>query len=232
MGGWDDAAYYEEEAAQAEFIENTLKNISEDGVRNYLGTYGDAVDERISHCMREARMLLTGGFFQSATVSAVTAIELTIRFLLLRPLVQAAFFSEEWANLLTQRVASGRTAGDREILPQILAFHGIDLGKTKLPNGSLLWRTIVEKVYKQRDKIVHRGEATSEDNATLAIQCADSLRNEIVLPYASKLGFTLDKTGCWQRTKTLLSGSRYNARDPFADKSSLPLAPEMAERGK
>lgn len=63
MGGWEDSAYYEEEAAQAEFIQETLKNISQDGVRNYLGTYGDAVDARIEHCMKEARMLLTGGFF-------------------------------------------------------------------------------------------------------------------------------------------------------------------------
>jgi hypothetical protein len=30
MGGWDDIGYYEEEAAQAAFIEETLKNISEE----------------------------------------------------------------------------------------------------------------------------------------------------------------------------------------------------------
>jgi hypothetical protein len=158
VGGWDDREYYEEEAAQAEFIQETLKNISEDGVRNYLGTYGDAVDARIEHCMKEARMLLTGGFFQSAVVSAVTAIELTIRFLLLRPLMQAAFLSEEWASLLTQRIASGRGSGDREILPQILNFHDIDLNNIKLPGGKALWATITDVVYSTRNKIVHRAE--------------------------------------------------------------------------
>jgi hypothetical protein len=227
VAGWDDIAYYEEEAEQAEFIHETLKNISEDGVRNYLGTYGDAVDVRIDQCMKDARMLLTGGFFQSSVVSAVTAIELTIRFLLLRPLMQAAFMSEEWANLLTQRIASGRTTNDREILPQILSFHDVDLNEVKLPDGKPLWTTITSVVYSTRDKIVHRAEPVSEDDATLAVQCADQLRNKVVTPYAKKLGFTLETTKCWQRQKKLLSGARYNPRDPFTDKSTLPLAPEL-----
>jgi hypothetical protein len=58
VGGWDDRSYYEEVAAEFEFIQDTLKNISEDGIRNYLGTHGDAVDARIEHCMKKARMLL------------------------------------------------------------------------------------------------------------------------------------------------------------------------------
>jgi hypothetical protein len=231
VGGRDDREYYEEELAQAEFIQETLKNISEDGVRNYLGTYGDAVDARIEHCMKEARMLLTGGFFQSSVVSAVTAIELTIRFLLLRPLMQAAFLSEEWASLLTQRIASGRGSGDREILPQILNFHDIDLNEIKLPNGKTLWPTITDVVYSTRNKIVHRAEPVSQDDAILAIQCADVLRSEVVMPYAKKLGFTLETTNCWQRTKKLMSGAYYNARDPFTDKSTLPLAPELGKEG-
>jgi len=231
MGGWDDLGYYEDEAAQAEFIQETLKNISKDGVRNYLGTYGDAVDARIEHCMKEARLLLSGGFFPSSVISTVTAIELTIRFLLLRPLMQAAFLSEEWANLLTQRIASGRSANDREILPQILYFHDIDLNGVKLPNGRPLWKTIIETVYSTRDKIVHRAEPISEADALLAIQCADELRNEIVMPYAKQLGFTLETTNCWQRAKSQMSGAVYNPRDPFTDKSTLPLAPELKRKG-
>jgi hypothetical protein len=202
MGGWDDIGYYEEEAAQAAFIEDTLKNISEDGVRNYLGTYGDAIDARIQNCMKDARMLMGGDFLQSAVVSAVTAIELTIRFLLLRPLMQAAFLSEEWANLLTQRVASGRTGSDREILPQILRFHDVELNEIQLPSGQPLWKTITESVYAKRNGIVHRAEPATEDDALLAINSADQLRKGVVLPFAKKLGFTLETTGCWQNTRS------------------------------
>lgn len=137
--------------------------------------------------------------------------------------------SEEWANLLTQRIASGRSANDREILPQILNFHDIDLNDVNLPDGKVLWTTITGAVYVTRDRIVHRAEPVSQDDATLAIQCADVLRNKIVVPYAKKLGFTLETTKCWQRTKTLMSGAYYNARDPFTDKSTLPLAPELTK---
>jgi hypothetical protein len=219
MGGWDDIGYYEEEAAQAAFIEETLKNISEDGVRNYLGTYGDAIDRRIAKSMKDSRMLTTAAFYSPAVVSAVTAIELTIRFLLLRPLMQAAFLSEEWANLLTKRVTSGQSARDREILTDILRFHDIDLDGLKLPDGRSLWSSLRNAVYPKRDGIVHR--------ALLAISCADQLRNQVVLPFAQKLGFTLETTKVWRNAKTDTSGAFYNARDPFTDKSTLPLAPEL-----
>ncbi|WP_316181353.1 MULTISPECIES: hypothetical protein [unclassified Bradyrhizobium] len=227
MGTWDDVSYYEDEANQAEFIEETLKNISEDGVRNYLGAYGDAVDDRIQSCMKEARMLVSAAFYPSAIVMAVTAIELTVRFLLLRPLMQAAFLSEDWANLFTQRIASGQGSSDRQILPSILAFHGVNLQDIKLSDGRRLWNEITETVYPARNLIVHRGEPASQDDAILAIQCAEQLRKAVVEPYAKKLGFTLETTKCWQRTKTMFSGAVYNPRSPFTDKSSLPLAPEI-----
>jgi hypothetical protein len=89
----------------------------------------------------------------------------------------------------------------------------------------------IEVVYSARDKIVHRAELISEDDALLAVQCADELRNKIFAPYTKKLSFTLETTNCWQRTKSLTSSAGYNARDPFTDKSTLPLAPEVKRRG-
>jgi hypothetical protein len=54
---------------------------------------------------------------------AVTCIEITIRYLLVRPLIQAAFLSEDWADLLTQRIMASRTADDRKLIQEILRFH-------------------------------------------------------------------------------------------------------------
>ena len=85
--------YYEEEAARDAFIDETLKGISEDGVRSYLGTYGDAVDERVQGCIKQAGELREAGFFQPAVILAATATELIVRFLLIHPLIQAAFLS-------------------------------------------------------------------------------------------------------------------------------------------
>jgi len=170
MGAWDDYAYYEQEAAKELFIEDTLRGISEDAVRSYLGQNGDAVDERVCNCIRQAKELHDSGFFQPAVVSATTAIELIVRFLLIHPLIQAAFLSEEWAYLLTQRIASGRTAEDRKLLPKILEHHRIDITAVLLENGDELWETVVSKVYPKRNKIVHAAEPSNPEEAQLAIE--------------------------------------------------------------
>lgn len=120
MGGWDDVGYYEEEAAKEEFIQNALKGISEDGIRGYLGRNGDAIDERVQHCIKQAERLLGEGFPQPAIILATTAIELTVRYFLICPLIQAAFLSEEWAYLLTERIIAARTGEDRKLLPKFL----------------------------------------------------------------------------------------------------------------
>lgn len=44
----------ERDAAIAEFIENSATEIAYDNVRTYLGTYGDAVEERVRQCILEA----------------------------------------------------------------------------------------------------------------------------------------------------------------------------------
>lgn len=215
MGGWDDRGYYEEEAARDAFIEETLKGISHDGVSGYLGTYGDAIDGRVQTSIDQAQQLLKAGFAQSSLVLATTAIEVIVRFLLIHPLVQAAFLSEDWAYLLTQRVASGRTAEDRQLLPKILEFHDIDISTVLLKNKKPLWATVLATVYPMRNKAVHSAEPITVDEAVIALECATLLRSDVVLPLATKCGFTLETTGRWHTTRTENRSARYNPRDPF-----------------
>jgi hypothetical protein len=215
MGGWDDRAYYEEEAAKEAFIQETLRGISEDGIRGYLGPYGDAIDARVDDSITQAGKLKDAKFYQSSVVMAVTAIELIVRFLLLRPLVQAAFLSDEWAYLLTQRIASGRTAEDRKLLPQILEFQGVEINKLRLKNGKELWDTITTEVYRKRDRIIHAADPASEPDAQLAMACAIQLHNDVVLPIAKKLGFTLEETGCWHEIRTKNMMTSFTPGDPF-----------------
>jgi hypothetical protein len=215
MGGWDDRAYYEEEDAKEAFIQDTLRGISEDGIRGYLGPYGDAIDARVSDSITQAGKLKDAKFYQSSVVMAVTAIELIVRFLLLRPLVQAAFLSDEWAYLLTQRIASGRTAEDRKLLPQILEFQGIEIKKLRLKNGKELWDTITTEVYRKRDRIVHEADSASKPDAQLAIACAIQLRSDVVLPIAKKFGFTLEETGCWHKIERKNMTTSFTPGDPF-----------------
>lgn len=205
---------FEEEIARDEYIQETLKGISEDGVRGYLGVYGDAVEERIHSSLIQAEQLKGSGWCDSAVTMAVTAIELTIRFLLVRPLIQAAFLSEDWADLLTQRIASGRTIDDRKLLPEILRFHDLDIKQITLDDGRELWQAILD-IYKVRDKVVHAGEPSTIAHAEIAIACATKLREAVVVPIAEKLGFSLEKTGKWQNIEKENFKSHYSPQSPF-----------------
>lgn len=220
MGGWDDRGYYEQEAAYDAMIYDAVENISDSGVQSYLGCNGDAIDARVLGSIKQARELINAGFHQPAVVVATTAIELIVRFFLIRPLIQAGFLSEEWASLLTEHIASGRTDKDRKLLPRILEEHHVDISAVLLEDGRELWQTVIAEVYPKRNRVVHLAEPATEANALLALECAERLRSDVVLPIAERMGFTLDVTGVWCRTKTKgenLTGSAYfTVRDPFA----------------
>jgi hypothetical protein len=187
--------YYEDEIERDEFIAKTLKNISQEGVRTYLGVNGDAVDFRVKDCIEQARSLNAYGFHRHAIVAATTAIELIIRYLLIRPLIQAAFLTEDWAYLLTQRIATGRTADDRKLLPHLLEFHNVKIEDLKLSNGAELWAIITDSVYAKRNRIVHSGESATLEEAKNAIESAVLLREKVVLPLgASPLCYVSDVT--------------------------------------
>ena len=59
----DDPLDLERDAAMVEFTENSLNEIALDNVRGYLGTYGDAVEERVRQCVVEAKKLLESNFW-------------------------------------------------------------------------------------------------------------------------------------------------------------------------
>jgi hypothetical protein len=203
-----------DEMNEAEFVEETLRGISNDGVSGYLAAYGDAVDKRISSVLTQAQQLKDFGWPQPSVTMSVTAIELTIRFLLVRPLIQAAFLSEDWAELLTQRIATGRTSEDQNLLRTILKFHGMDIDKIMLDEDRPLLATI-KKINDVRHKIVHAGELATVDDAETAIDCANLLRKEVVLPIAKKYGFTLADTGKWHATLKGKIVLRVTPRSPF-----------------
>jgi hypothetical protein len=179
------------------FAEETLREASLSPVRSYLGTYGDAIEQRVKQNVDSANALLQSGFPSPALVQAATAIEITIRFLLVRPLVQGAFLSDEWAEILAARIGTGRTAQDRELLPKLLRVWKIDVGAVTLSDGKPLWSTITDNVLKQRDRVVHQGETVSADIVNTTLECSKLLIDNIVRKIAAELGFTLERTGKW-----------------------------------
>lgn len=181
--------YYEEQ-----FWEELPKDLHEGSVREYLGKYGDSIDDRVMHLMRTSRELQTAGFYAPAVVASVTALEICIEFFCIRPLVEGAFLSELWALELADRVI--RTHQKRELLAGILKLFGIDLTSILLPDRRQLWE-VIQKVMEQRNDVVHIGEDLMEVDSNRAIECVEAFRSDVVGSIARRLKFTLDKTGKW-----------------------------------
>ena len=143
-------------ARQAE-LEEQLRRIGEAPVFAYLAVHGDAIEARVKRCLAEAQDLMRDGYHGAALTRAVSGIEVTIRFFLVRPLAQGAFLSEEWAALLLRKVLGGRTADDRKLLPAILRRWEIEITQVTLPDGSPAWPRIKgkEQVWDRRNDYVH-----------------------------------------------------------------------------
>jgi hypothetical protein len=223
MSSYDDYHMYEQEAAMEEFLEQELRRIAEGPVFAYLATNGDAIEGRVRRCLEQARSLKDAGFHGAALVRAAAGIEVTIRFFLARPLVQGAFLSDDWAQLLSQKVLNGRTAEDRELLPAILRNWKIDITTLNLSDGSQAWEQIVKKVWPRRNDYVHRADDVSPSDDDLSIRCLEVLLSQVVYPLARKLGFTREQTGCWSivavenppEFPNLNPPSSYPRHDPF-----------------
>jgi len=190
-----------QEEYEANLVEDALRQISKDGARAYLSRYGDAVDARVTACLAEAEQLTATHHPGSALALVATALEIMIRFLLLRPLVQGAFLSDRWAGILATRIATGRTAEDRELLPAILRQWGLDVTKIKSPGGIHVWPLIVGQLWSIRDGFVHRFDPVSPDLAVQTVECARAFRDQVVGHVAKRLGFTLAETGKWSAIK-------------------------------
>jgi hypothetical protein len=193
-----DEEYWEEVGRQEE-IAAAIQSLSEQPIREFLGTYGDAIDARLEDTLAMARYASQGGFPRYAVVGAVTAIELITRYMLVQPLMQGAFLSDSWAKLLAKHITQGRMAQERDLLSSVLGMYGIRIDDLKLAHGSALWKTFVTTIVPKRNAIMHDGDNATPEEAKLALECANTLRKEVVAHVAKKMGFDLEKNGAWNK---------------------------------
>src|SRR2546425_6881748 len=146
---------YARDEYESQLINDAIDNLSKENARQYLGTYGDAVMARVSSSRAEAEKLFELGHFGPSLICAVTALELIIRHFLLKPLVQGAFLSDTWAALLTDRVVSGNSRRDRELLPKIMDAWEIDAEMGLMGNGKTVWSMLTSTIWPCRHRFVH-----------------------------------------------------------------------------
>jgi hypothetical protein len=227
MSAWDDDRYeYEREAAEAEFWEKLPKQLHEQAVGSYLGAYGDAIEARVEGLATMARTLHESEFYGPSIAVSVTAIEIMIEYFCVRPMVEGAFVSEDWADCLADWVIRTRPPEQRKILVGILRIWSIDIEKILLEGKKPVWATIPSEVFRPRNHFVHSGEDVSKEQSKLGITCTELFQKEIVAKIAVRLGFTLAKTGCWAhvagegkdplRPGIVTGERRFTPRSPFA----------------
>lgn len=207
-----------EEAELAMFEEGLLGRQSEQ-IAGFLGTYGDAVQERIDECLSDAKVHISQTQNKAALISCVTVVELIIRHFILLPIVQGAFLSEDWADILVDRILRRNSSGDRDLLPEVLKRWAIDLQSINLSDGRGLWKTFTSEVVPKRNRVVHNGEPASAVDSDTAISCAMTFLDEVVSPLSDKFGFSWSVTRRWNPTNQgeggATSSSYYRSKSPF-----------------
>jgi hypothetical protein len=211
--GWDEVC--------SDIIERGIREIRDDRIASYLGTYGDAVQKRIDKCLAEGQRLLTAGFPSQALISAVTATELILRYFILKPILEGAFMSDEWSRILSRRILTDRAGRDREILPSTLQVWEIDLGSVRLPTGERLWDKFISKVIPLRNNVVHKAASASEEQGREALACPTILLERVISPLSDRFGFSWSQTRSWNAVQHDIGGARhsthYDPLSPFDD---------------
>jgi len=169
-------------------------------VRQYLSMNGAAVWARVERALTDAGSS-RDSYPAASIVAAVTAAELTIRFLLLRPMVSGLVFNTKLAMRLVREGYSVRTDRDRALLPDACRAWSIDLDSLTLPNGEHLWDSL-RHLIEIRNRYVHRAEPVLAEQAAGSIECAEGLIAQMVRPLASSVGLEWPPAGWTHKGRT------------------------------
>lgn len=138
---------------------------------------------------------LLNPFHMAALLFAVTATELTVKNVLLKPIISGLVHTEDLAAFIAD-LTTTHAGVDRfhKLLTGILAqYGGVELKTFKRNSSSkTLWEeiTIVQGV---RNAVVHRGENSEMAAAVMSISVAETLLNDIFPRILKNLGLHLHK---------------------------------------
>jgi len=140
----------------------------------------------------------------AAFVFAAIAVEVGLKTTLLKPIVHGLVHTESVAALVTDLAILHSMDRYRELLLQVLSDHGgVNLGSFKRARANRsLWEEIKE-VQRTRNRIVHRAEVVSKNEADVALGVASAILETIFPAVVKKMGLHLhegfricDASGC------------------------------------
>ncbi|QDU38217.1 hypothetical protein Mal4_25420 [Maioricimonas rarisocia] len=181
MDEWEAQHEAAREEYEREVEQRTLSEIKENAINYYFFYYGDDIQDRIRKRIDAAKELATSGFYGESLTSSMIAVELTIRWFLLRPLCEASFMSEDVADILVRQILPSRSGGaDRDLLPKMLKEWGTDITSLELSDGSELWESVTKQFIVSRNRFIHRGETVERETAEGAVDAAERLLTEAI----------------------------------------------------
>lgn len=197
-------------------IERAFEERSADAAATYLGTFGDAITSRVRGAIGEARTLLSEGHPGPALALAATAVELTVRDLIVKSTVQGAFLSGEWATILADQIVRDAPGEPRKLLPLMAGAWGLDLNSIELTGGAAAWGVFTGSVVPARNAFLHRADPVDPDLALRSVAVAEALLDGLGSALAAKVGL-LWPAHPWRMTRSFGRGvtEGYEARDPY-----------------
>lgn len=202
---WD----YKQEEYEAELVQKGLKDQRDEQIREYLGVYGDAVQERIDSCIAEARSLLEQGFPSASLVRAVTGTELANRYFVLRPVIGIAFLSEEWQRSRFSGIQTGSPHPIATCSPPC-SRHGRSIWNRSS------WRRLptLENVRRYPCRQAKQGCSTTKETlpATSRLRLPSRCWKAFLSPSLARSQTHLDSAG--RRLESGRSDSKESARKP------------------
>lgn len=201
---WNDAAaddYYSDVAAE-EAYEEMRKQVVEEFKGDLLSAYYLAhptMPHRPLALLNEAKRLR--GISDAASLAlACSCIELTIKELILRPVVHGVIHQESVADLVADlTLGHAATERFRGLLFGIIGeFAGLDLKTYARPGARVtLWEE-VRNVQNSRNRTLHRGETASPEDAIQAVAVAEHLLCCLFHQAIGRFGFVVDAAGTIQ----------------------------------
>lgn len=137
----------------------------------------------------------------ASLVFAITAAEVCIKNLFLRPMVYGLVHQPYAAKLIADLTVS-QTGWDRfsGLLKEILRVKvGVDLNEVKIEGSATsLWGEFIG-LAKARNGVVHRAEEVTSQQANAAIRIANELINVFFPKLLANIGLQIDENGSVQR---------------------------------
>lgn len=194
---WDEAyaamarEVYPEHRAQAieEFTSERLQSY-------YLKNPDVAV--AAARAFKEAKLLLEHGHPAACVAFAVTSIEQFLKAALLRPVVFGLVHMESLAALIVD-VATDQSGGlDRykKLLAGLFKnLADIELGTVKREGASRPLLEEIKSLQDQRNAVVHRGAALTNQDAELALAVANAVFSQVFVHLLAAVGLQIVKGG-------------------------------------